>query len=114
MHVKLKLSVHRAPYIRGLESMTRWPDIILLMIASFSQTRSHGVAWGGRCHPWATGCHPFATPEDFLASFYCCFVFVAAKERSPKILVEINLGLCNIQENSIFSCIHFTHLIAIA
>ena len=21
-----------------------------------AQARSHGVAWGGECHPWATGC----------------------------------------------------------
>ena len=65
--------------------------------------------WGGmgwQLPPLATRCHPFATPEDFLAIFYCCFIIVAAKESSPKILVEINLGLCNIQESSIFSCIH--------
>ena len=56
--------------------------------------------------PWATGCHPFATAENFLAILYCCFIIVA-KKRSPKILVEINLSLCNIKENSILSCIHF-------
>ena len=44
--------------------------------------------------------------------FYCCFIFVA-KERFPKILVEINLGLCSIEENSIFSCIQFIHLVVI-
>ena len=43
------------------------------------------------------GCHPFATPENFLANFYCCFIIVAAKERPPKILVQINLGFCNIK-----------------
>ena len=58
------------------------------------EVRSHGVAWGSKCHPWATECHLLATPENFLAIFYCCFVFVAAKERYPKILVEINLGIC--------------------
>ena len=40
--------------------------------------------------PWATGCHLFATPGNLLAIFYCFFIFVA-KERSPKILVEINV-----------------------
>ena len=71
-----------------------------------------GRHWGGgKCHPWATECHPFATHENFLAIFYYCFIFVAM-ERS-KILVEINLGLCNIQGNSIFSCIHLMHLIVI-
>ena len=58
------------------------------------EVRSDGVAWGGKYHPWATECHLFATPENFLAICYCCFVFVAAKERYPKILVEIYLGLC--------------------
>ena len=52
-----------------------------------------------------------ATPENFLAIFYYCFIFVAM-ERS-KILVDINLGLCNIQGNSIFSCIHLMHYIVI-
>ena len=42
-----------------------------------------------------------ATPENFLAISNCCFISVA-KERSPKILVEINPGLCSIQENSMF------------
>ena len=54
----------------------------------------------------------FATPENFLAIFYCCFIFVAM-EASPKLLVEINLGLCNIQGNSIFACIHLIHFILI-
>ena len=68
---------------------------------------------GGKCYPWATGSYLSATFENFLAMFYCCFIIVAAKERSPKILVENNLGLCNIQENSIFSSTHFIHLIVI-
>ena len=79
-----------------------------------AQGRPAAMGWhgGGKCHPWATGCHPFATPENFIAIFYFCFIIVA-KQRSLKILVEINLGLCKIQENSIFSCIHFIHLIVI-
>ena len=71
------------------------------------------VAWGGANAPWATGCHLFATPENFLAIFYCCFIFVAMK-KSPNILVEVNLGLCNIQGNSIFSRIHLIHFILVA
>ena len=37
------------------------------------------------CHPW-----------EIFAIFYCCFMFVD-KERS-KILVQLNLGLCDILE----------------
>ena len=39
---------------------------------------------------------------QFFIVVFCCFIFVAAKERSPKSLVEIHLGLYNIQENSVF------------
>ena len=67
---------------------------------------------GGKCHARATACHLFGTPGNFLGIFYCSFVFLA-KERSPKILVEINLGLCSIQGHSIFSCIHLIHFIVI-
>ena len=42
----------------------------------------------------------FATPENFLAIFRCRFIFVA-KERSLKILFEINAGFCNIQKFSL-------------
>ena len=52
-------------------------------------------------------------PLRIFLQFFIVFIIVAAKERSPIILVEINLGLCNIQENSIFTCILFTHLIVI-
>ena len=74
-----------------------------------AQTRNYGVAWGGKFHPFATGCHLCATPENFLAIFYCsfcCFIFVA-KERSPKILVEINLGLCT-RKFCFFLCTLYT------
>ena len=51
------------------------------------------MGWHG-VPPLGIGCYPFATPENFLAFFfYCCFIIVA-KERSPKILVEMNLALC--------------------
>ena len=49
---------------------------------------------------------------QFFVVVFCYFIFVA-KERSPKILVEINVGLCSLQENSVFSCIQFIHLIVI-
>ena len=83
-----------------------------VMSAHLQQARNCGVAWGGQCHPWETGCHPSATIENFLAIFYCCFI-VVDEERSPKILVKINLRLCNKQENSIFPCTHFMHMIVI-
>ena len=40
-----------------------------------------------------------------LGIFYCCLIFVA-KEISPEILVELNLGLYGILECSIFFCTH--------
>ena len=73
--------------------------------------RSYGVAWGGKCHPWATGCQLFAAPGNFFAIFYCCFIFVA-KERSD-VLIELNLGLFEILETSSFSCTHIIHLIVL-
>ena len=64
------------------------------------------------------GWHGVATPRQQYASFlppmgiftifYCCYIFVAAKEKTREILVELNLGLCDILESSIFS---FTHII---
>ena len=47
---------------------------------------------------------------QFFIVVFCCFIFVA-KERSPNIVVEINLGLCKMQETSVFSWIEFIHLI---
>ena len=72
---------------------------LIILISNYA--RSYRVACGGKCHLWGTRCHLFGIPENFLAFFivvFCCFIFVA-KERSPNIFVEINLGLCNIQEN---------------
>ena len=71
-----------------------------------TQARSHGVADA------TPGQQDTISLIIFLQFFYCCFIFVA-KERFPKILVEINLGLFNIQENLIFSCTHFRQLIVI-
>ena len=51
------------------------------------------------CHPW-----------EFFTICYCCCVSVV-KDESPEILVELNLGLCDILETSIFSCTHIIQLI---
>ena len=48
----------------------------------------------------------FLPPLGILCIFYCCFFFVAAKERSPEILAKLTLALCDTLESSIFSCIH--------
>ena len=42
-------------------------------------------------------------------SYYC--IIVVAKEKSREIMDELNLGLCDILGNSIFSCTHIIHLI---
>ena len=76
------------------------------------QARSHGVAYGGKCHLWAAGCQHFATLGKCFANFYFYFIFVA-KERSPEILVELNLSLCDLIENSIISCTNIIYLIVI-
>ena len=68
----------------------------------------HGVANAPLSNSMPSFCHL----ENFLVILYCCFIIVA-KERYSKILVEINFCLCSMQENSIFSCIHFMHLIVI-
>ena len=49
-----------------------------------------------------------------LEIFLQCFIIFVVKERSPEILFELNLSLCDILEISIFSCTHFIHLIVIA
>ena len=53
-----------------------------------------GQQYAGFCHPW-----------EFTTAIYCCFDLVA-KERSLKILVELNLDLCDILEISIFSSMY--------
>ena len=42
------------------------------------------------------------------SSYYC--IIVVAKEKSPEIMDELNLGLCVMLESSIFSCTHIIHL----
>ena len=54
------------------------------------------------CHPW-----------DTFGNFYCCFIIVD-KERSLEILVQLNLGLCDILESPVFSCTHVVNLMVIA
>ena len=53
-----------------------------------------------------------ATPGQQVTSLLSPFIFVD-KKRSPEILVEFNLDLCNIPESSLFSCTHIVHLIVI-
>ena len=54
----------------------------------------------------------FATPGNFFLhfSYYC--IIIVVKEKSPEITDELNLGLCDALESSIFSCTHIIHLIA--
>ena len=66
----------------------------------------------GKLHLWATGCQLFPLLGMFLPVFYCFFI-VAAKERSPEILVEPNNCLCDIRESAIFHA-HTVHLIVIS
>ena len=76
------------------------------------QARSHGVAWGGKCHPWSVGWHLFATPGNFLAILYSCVIFVA-KEKCPEILVELKFDLSDMLKSPIASYIYSVHLIVI-
>ena len=76
------------------------------------QAHSNGVAWDGTCSPWATGCQLFATLGNFVEMFYYYFI-VEVKEKSPNSLVDLNFGLCDLQESSLFSCTRIIHLILI-
>ena len=51
------------------------------------------------CHPW-----------EFFTIFYCCYIFLV-KEKYPEILVELNLGLCDILESSIVSYTRIIQLV---
>ena len=51
-------------------------------------------------------CHPRGS-----VYFSCYCIIVVAKEKSPEIMNELNLGLCGTPERSIFSCTHIIHLI---
>ena len=42
----------------------------------------------------------FCHPGNLFAIFYCCLTYIA-KKGYPEILVELNLGPCDIQESSI-------------
>ena len=54
----------------------------------------------------------FLPPLGIFFRFSCYFIIVVAKEKSPEIMDELNLGLCDILESLIFSCTHIIHLIA--
>ena len=68
------------------------------------------VGWHGvtKCNPRETECQLFATPGNVCIIFCCCFIFVA-KERSREILVQLDLGLCDILEVQSF----FSHTLSI-
>ena len=72
----------------------------------------HGVATAPPGQQDAIFLPPLRIFLQFFIVVFCCFIFVAM-ERSPKTLTEINVGLCSLQENSVFSCIQFIHLIVI-
>ena len=62
----------------------------------------HGVANATPGQQDAIVLPPVKIFLQFFIVVSCCFISLA-KESSPNIVVEINLGLCNIQENSVFS-----------
>ena len=76
------------------------------------QPRSNGGNMGWQMPPLDNRMPVFAIPRDFFAIFNCCLIF-ADKGRYPEIFVCLNLGLCDILERSIFSCIHIAHLLVI-
>ena len=43
--------------------------VVVIWLLPYAQARSHGVAWGGKCRPWAKGCQIFATPGNFYTFF---------------------------------------------
>ena len=45
-------------------------------------------------HGLVIGCQLFAITGNLVAVVYCCLIFVAAKEKWPEILVELNLSVC--------------------
>ena len=51
-------------YISFLELV----GINYLFAITLSQARSYGMAWGGKCPPWAIGCQLFVTPGNFLCT----------------------------------------------
>ena len=61
----------------------------------------------------SAGGHLLPTLGIFLAIVYCCFIFAAAKEKCPEIVVELKFNLCEILECSIVSYICIIHLIVI-
>ena len=106
------LAFPSAVFGRGVSSilLSSQQSFVLLAITCFVGRDQACMEW--QMLPLSNRMPSFFHPENFLSISYCSFVFLA-KERSPKILVEINLGLCNLQENSIFSCIHSMPLIVI-
>ena len=63
------------------------------------------MAWDSKCHPWDT-MPAFRHPWEFL--YNILLLYLVSKERFPEMLVELHLSLCDILENSIFSCTHYS------
>ena len=50
-------------------------------------------------------------PQGVFLQLFLLLLFLVAKERFPKIVVELNVGHCVTLESSIFSCTYIIHLI---
>ena len=55
----------------------------------------HGVANA----PLGNSMPAFFHPWEFFYKFYCCYIYVAVKEKSPEILLELNLGRSDVLES---------------
>ena len=102
--------------------MFKWQVYILTQGSCLHTVEHMGYLFPMHSRPVAVGWHGVViatsglqgasflpTPGKFFALFYCCFIIVD-KERSPEILVQLNLRLCDILESSIFSSTHIVHL----
>ena len=83
------------------------------------QARSHGVAWGDKCHPWKTGYQLLANPGSFFAYFlllvYHCskgeiWNFGRAQPRSLWYTRKLNLFLYT---NYQFDCDNMKYTISL-
>ena len=63
---------------------------------SLGRARSHGGHAVSKA-PLGNRMPAFFHPSEFFAIAYCSFIF-CSEGRSPDILIELNLGLCEILE----------------
>ena len=104
----------RGNAMRGnLTNTTRQLCKVQRGILPSKQTRSHEMAWGGKCQPWTTGCQRFATSGEFFVIFYCHLMF-ADKERFPANFGSAQPWSLWKTRKFNFSCTHIVHLIVIA